>query len=75
MTSYPIILPVSDSTVQATGPVTGLPAKKQPESGRRKLKRERRRNRQDRRKDVRDGVVVYLSVKNDRRKNRDRRQV
>ena len=35
---------------------------------------ERRRNRQDRRKSVRDGVVVRLSYPNDRRVNPDRRR-
>jgi len=34
---------------------------------------ERRRNREDRRKSVRDGVVVSLSYRNDRRVNPDRR--
>ena len=37
-------------------------------------RRERRKNRQDRRKSVRDGVIVRLSFKNDRRKNPDRRR-
>jgi hypothetical protein len=36
---------------------------------------ERRRNRTDRRKSVRDGVVVSLSYRNDRRTGPDRRQV
>jgi hypothetical protein len=35
---------------------------------------EKRRNRTDRRKSVRDGVVVSLSYKNDRRKRPDRRK-
>lgn len=35
---------------------------------------EKRRNRTDRRKSVRDGVVVRLSYKNDRRKQPDRRK-
>jgi len=35
---------------------------------------EKRRNRVDRRKSVRDGVVVSLSYRNDRRVNPDRRQ-
>ncbi len=37
-------------------------------------RRERRKNRQDRRKSVRDGVFVRLSFKNDRRQNPDRRK-
>ena len=36
---------------------------------------EKRRNRVDRRKSVRDGVVVNLSYRNDRRVNPDRRRV
>ena len=35
---------------------------------------ERRKNRQDRRKSVRDGVIVSLSFKNDRRVRKDRRR-
>ena len=35
---------------------------------------EKRRNREDRRKSVRDGVVVSLSYPNDRRTNPDRRR-
>lgn len=35
--------------------------------------KERRRNRRDRRKSVRDGVVVSLSYQNDRRTQPDRR--
>ena len=35
---------------------------------------DRRRNRNDRRKGVRDGVVVRLSIPNDRRVNPDRRR-
>lgn len=35
---------------------------------------DRRRNREDRRKGVRDGVVVSLSTPNDRRVNPDRRR-
>ncbi len=37
-------------------------------------RRDRRKNQQDRRKGVRDGVIVRLSFKNDRRKNPDRRR-
>ena len=38
------------------------------------IRRERRKNRQDRRKSVRDGVIVSLSFKNDRRVCKDRRR-
>jgi hypothetical protein len=36
--------------------------------------RERRKRKQDRRKSVRDGVIVRLSFKHDRRNGRDRRK-
>ncbi|MBW2108844.1 MAG: hypothetical protein JRI36_09290 [Deltaproteobacteria bacterium] len=42
-----------------------------PKQGARK---DRRRNKQDRRKSVRDGIIVSLSVENDRRVMRDRRR-
>jgi hypothetical protein len=39
-----------------------------------KPKRERRKKRQDRRRSVREGIIVTLSIKNDRRTGRDRRK-
>ncbi len=45
--------------------------KTEPEKGRR---RDRRKNRQDRRKTVRDGVIVSLSIPNDRRTQPERRR-
>ena len=39
-----------------------------------KKTRDRRKNKQDRRKSVRDGVIVSLSFKNDRRVRKDRRR-
>ena len=38
------------------------------------VRRDQRKNMQDRRKSVRDGVFVSLSYKKDRRKQRDRRK-
>lgn len=46
----------------------------QPNLGDRKKKRERRRSGRDRRKTANDGVVVSLSISNDRRSQRERRQ-
>ena len=40
----------------------------------RKKKAERRKSKQDRRKGVRDGVIVTLSTKKDRRNRKDRRR-
>jgi hypothetical protein len=37
--------------------------------------RDQRKSLQDRRKSVRDGVIVSLSYKKDRRKQRDRRKI
>ena len=42
--------------------------------GKRSSFKERRRNKQDRRKSVREGVIVSLSFKNDRRALPDRRK-
>jgi hypothetical protein len=39
-----------------------------------KKNRDRRKNKQDRRKSVRDGVIVSLSFKKDRRVRKDRRR-
>ena len=39
-----------------------------------KKNEERRKNKRDRRKSVRDGVIVTLSYKNDRRVGKDRRK-
>ena len=38
------------------------------------FRKDQRKNIQDRRKSVRDGVIVSLSYKKDRRKQRDRRK-
>jgi len=43
-------------------------------AGQQVSRRERRKNRQDRRKSVRDGVFVRLSFKHDRRQASDRRK-
>ena len=42
--------------------------------GKKSSYKERRKNKQDRRKSVRDGVIVSLSFKNDRRALPDRRR-
>jgi hypothetical protein len=38
------------------------------------VRRDQRKNTQDRRQSVRDGIIVSLSYKKDRRKQRDRRK-
>ena len=45
-----------------------------PSIGKSLARKDRRKNKADRRKSVRDGVFVSLSVKNDRRILRDRRK-
>ena len=42
--------------------------------GKKPIFKERRRNKQDRRQGIRDGVIVSLSTKNDRRVLPDRRK-
>lgn len=43
-------------------------------SGRKRVRKDRRKNKQDRRRSVKEGVFVSLSVDNDRRVLRDRRK-
>ena len=43
--------------------------------GKRELKKERRKSKQDRRRSVREGIFVSLSTKNDRRITKDRRKI
>lgn len=63
-------------TVGSTNPVKKDPSTsdKNHTIDKKEVQRERRRNRKDRRKSVREGVIVTLSVKNDRRSGRDRRK-
>ncbi|WP_054032917.1 hypothetical protein [Desulfatitalea tepidiphila] len=49
--------------------------RRQPQPSKAIRQRDRRQNRTDRRQSVRDGVVVTLSTRNDRRKRPDRRKV
>jgi len=43
--------------------------------GKRSTHKDRRKNKQDRRRSVREGILVSLSVKDDKRVLRDRRRV
>ena len=45
-----------------------------PVSGKKELLRDRRKNKVDRRQSVRDGVIVTLSTRKDRRSGKDRRK-
>jgi len=54
----------------------GSSRKKKPgDVPRKKKKADRRENKQDRRKSIRDGVIVTLSTKKDRRVQKDRRRI
>lgn len=65
-----------DIVIGRTAPVDRARGSKREPSDTAKKKRqpERRKNKQDRRKSVRDGVIVTLSTKKDRRRNKDRRK-
>jgi len=73
MTGLPLILPLKKGIVTPAVSIgEGAAGDRRITKGR-KLKRERRRSRLDRRKEVRDGIVVLLCSTNDRRTRRDRR--
>ena len=65
-----------DIVIGRTGSVSGDANRKKNRDGisSRKKKAERRKSKQDRRKGVRDGVIVTLSTKKDRRNRKDRRR-
>ena len=65
-----------DIVIGRTAPVMNDPSNENGPNpnGNRVVRRDRRKNRQDRRRSVRDGIIVKLSVKNDRRILRDRRR-
>ena len=65
-----------DIVIGRTGSVNGDANRKKNRDGisSRKKKVERRKSKQDRREGVRDGVIVTLSTKKDRRNKKDRRR-
>jgi len=65
-----------DIVIGRTGSVSGDANRKKNRDGisSRKKKVERRKSKQDRREGVRDGVIVTLSTKKDRRNKKDRRR-
>ena len=76
MPSRPIILPVLKKAVEPTVPVSGeLAINKRKSRLNIRLKRRLRKRQPERREDVRDGVIVTLSLYNDRREKPDRRRV
>lgn len=67
------ILPLKNEAVDSPYEIKGFSERRKTVT--RKPKRDRRRSKLDRRKGVRDGVIVNLSCnKHDRRKGGDRRQ-
>ena len=64
-----------DMTIEGTPPVKMDSSKEQttPHAGK-KVLRDRRKNEQDRRTSVREGIFVSLSVKDERRSGVDRRK-
>ena len=75
MPSRPIILPVKQKDVIPATPISGIPSTRDKKTNNLSVRRQRRKRKTDRRKDVRNGVIVSFSFKNDRRKRPDRRQI
>ncbi len=67
------IVPIRNEAVDSASEIHGFSRRKKTVT--RKLKRNRRKSVYDRRESIRDGVIVSLSFQNNRRKNRDRRNV
>ncbi len=67
------LLPIQKEAVESPDEIRGFSRRRKTIT--RKLKKERRKSSYDRRKSVRDGVIVSLSFKSNRRKVRDRRNV
>lgn len=67
------IIPIQNETIDSLSEIRGFLRRKKTVT--RKQKKNRRKSNLDRRADVRDGVIVSLSSKNNRRKTRDRRNV
>jgi len=66
------IIPVRNETIGSPYKINGFSERRKAVS--RKLKRDRRKHKEDRRSSIRDGVIVNLSFKSNRRKGTDRRR-
>ena len=66
------IIPARREAIDNSYRINGFSERRQTVS--RKQKRNRRKQNQDRRSGIRDGVIVSLSSKNNRRKGNDRRK-
>lgn len=67
------IIPVRDEAIDSPYKINGFPERRKTIS--RKLRRDRRKKRIDRRSSIRDGVIVSLSFKSNKRKGTDRRKL
>ena len=67
------IIPIQNEAIDSSSEIRGFLRRRKAVT--RKQKKNRRKSALDRREDVRDGVIVSLSFKNNRRKIRDRRNV
>jgi len=65
------IIPVRDKTINSSYEINGFSERRKTVT--RRFKKDRRRHKADRRSSVRDGIIVSLSFKNNRRKGTDRR--
>ncbi len=66
-------IPYRETTIGSVDRVKHMPGDTQ-KTITRKFKRDRRKNKQDRRLSVREGVIVELSGENNKRKRKDRRK-
>ncbi len=67
------IIPYKNEAIDSASGIRGFPEKRKTVT--RRFKKDRRKKKVDRRKSIRDGVIVNLSFKNDRRRGKDRRNV
>ena len=67
------IIPYKNEMLDGPSEIRGFAEKRKTVT--RRFKKDRRKQKLDRRKSIRDGVIVNLSIKNDRRTGKDRRQV
>ncbi len=70
---YKIIPLRSNTAIDSPNEIKGFAERRKTVA--RKLRRERRKHNRDRRSSIRDGVIVNLSSRNDRRNGVDRRRL
>ena len=65
------IIPYKNEMLDSPSEIRGFAEKRKTVT--RRFKKDRRKMKADRRRSIRDGVIVNLSIKNDRRTGKDRR--